>query len=105
MAAWEAGRRRDHGLLYPFFAQPLIGIAHSGAANFPVVVFGSFTLPALIGLDEALKKTLEDAHEWASIILFLVLLHIAAALRHHFVIKDDVLRMPAFGGRGRAHGG
>lgn len=95
MAGWErAAARASHGLLYLLlFAQPLIGIAHSGAANFPVVVFDSLTLPALVGPDEGLKKLLEGAHHWVGrVILALVLLHVAAALRHHFFVKDDVLR-------------
>ncbi len=101
MPDWErAAARTSHALLYLLlFAQPLIGIAHSGAANFPVVVFGSFTLPALVGPDEALKKLLGAAHFWTSwAILGLVCLHVAAALRHHLVVKDDVLRRMLPGG-------
>ncbi len=103
MAGWEhAAARASHALLYLLlFAQPLIGIAHSGAANFPVVVFGSFTLPALVGPDEALKKLLGAAHFWGGwAMLALVSLHIAAALRHHLVVKDDVLRRMLPGGGG-----
>jgi cytochrome b561 len=84
----------SHWALYLLlFTQPIIGLLHSGAANFPVVVFGFFSLPALGSPDEALKRQLEGLHglvAWA--ILALVALHVAAALRHHLLLKDGVLR-------------
>jgi cytochrome b561 len=75
------------------FAQPVIGLLHSGAANFPVVVFDLVTLPALVGPDEDLKRLAGRLHwltAWA--ILALIALHVAAALRHHLLLKDGVLR-------------
>lgn len=91
----------SHFLLYLLiFAQPAIGILHSNAANFPVVVFGSLTLPSLIGPDEAAKKALGAAHHWGSwAILGLVAVHAAGALYHHFVLKDGVLRRMLPGSR------
>ncbi|WP_064697408.1 cytochrome b [Rhizobium aegyptiacum] len=75
------------------FAQPLVGLLHSGAANFPVVVFGLFTLPALGVPDDALKQRLEDVHGLlAWITLVVIALHVGAALRHHLLLKDGVLR-------------
>ena len=98
--AERAAAKASHLLLYLLlFAQPVIGILHSNAANFPIVVFDSVTLPALIGPDDALKKTLATVHfvsGWS--ILALVGLHVAAALRHHIVLKDDVLRRMLPGG-------
>jgi cytochrome b561 len=82
--------------------QPLIGLVQSNAANFPVVVWGVLPLPALIGTNEALGETLVEVHELvARALLVLILLHVAAALRHHFILKDDVLRrmLPASGSR------
>ena len=73
--------------------QPLVGLLHSWAANFPIVVFGWFTLPNLTGPSKALTDILAWTHGtlgWS--LVGLVLLHVAAALRHHFVVKDDVLR-------------
>ena len=102
MADWERrAAAASHVMLYLLiFAQPVIGILHSNAANFPVVVFGSLTLPAVIGPSEALKKALGAAHYWGSwAILGMVVLHAGAALRHHFVVKDDVLRRMLPGGR------
>jgi cytochrome b561 len=57
-------------------------------------------LPALIGTDEALGKALLEAPVWNSrLLLVLVLIHAAAALRHHFVLKDVVLRRMLPGSR------
>jgi len=95
MAPWERrAAQASHVALYGLlFAQPVIGILHSNAASFPVVVFGLFTLPAVIGPDGELKKVLEAVHSWLGWgFLGLICLHVAAALRHHFLLKDDILR-------------
>ena len=49
--------------------------------------------------DEGLQEVFEAVHEVAAkLLMFLVVLHVLGALKHHFVAKDDVLRrmiMPA----------
>jgi cytochrome b561 len=95
LPAWErAAARVTHALFYLLLlVQPLIGFLQSNAANFPVVAWGILPLPALIGSDEALGETLILVHENVSrVLLGLIVLHVAAALRHHFLLKDDVLR-------------
>lgn len=95
METWQRrAAEASHFLLYLLiFVQPMIGILHSNAANFPVVVFDSLTLPSLIGPDEATKQALGAAHYWGSwLILAIVLMHASAALYHHFHLKDEVLR-------------
>lgn len=105
MADWE--RRLAHAshvaLYVVLLAQPVIGILHSAAANFPVVVFGLFTLPSLIEPSQEVKEVLENAHHLlARAILGLVAIHVLAALRHHFIVKDGVLiRMLPLVGKGR----
>lgn len=93
--AWE-GRvaRATHWLLYALlFAIPLVGWAMSGASGRPVVWFGLVELPQLVGADEALDERLEELHEsLATVLAVVAVLHTLAALRHHFVLKDDVLR-------------
>lgn len=92
---WErTAAHLNHVLLYAMlFVQPVIGFLQSNAANFPVVWWGTLPLPAVIGSNEALAETLLAVHEWNSrLLLVLVLLHVGAALRHHFLLKDDVLR-------------
>jgi cytochrome b561 len=95
LPAWErAAARATHALFYGLLlAQPLIGFVQSNAANFPLVLWGVLPLPALIGTDEALGETLVTVHQAvAAVLLALIVLHVAAALRHHFLLKDDVLR-------------
>ncbi len=95
MPAWErTAARTSHGLLYALlFVQPTVGFLQSNAANFPVVLWGVLPLPALIGPDEPLSETLLQVHHLgAFVFMLLVLVHVAAALRHHFLLKDDVLR-------------
>jgi cytochrome b561 len=91
-----------HGLLYLLILlQPISGWAMSSAANFPVTFFGWFQFPALVAENHDLHEALEEVHE----VLFYALvavaaLHVAAALYHHFFLKDDVLRrMMPFGKR------
>jgi cytochrome b561 len=83
-----------HALLYlMLFVQPLVGFLQSNAANFPVVLWGFLLLPPLIAPDEPLSETLLGVHAiGGNLLAILVILHVAAALRHHFVLKDDVLR-------------
>ncbi|OKL43119.1 cytochrome b [Pseudovibrio exalbescens] len=64
----------------------------------PTVIFDSFTLPHLpvpdfLGTKETAEATLKTVHEWGAYLLIaLIVLHIAAALKHHFISRDDVLR-------------
>ncbi len=104
MPAWErTAARISHGLLYALlFVQPTVGFLQSNAANFPVVLWGVLPLPALIGPDEPLSETLLQLHHLgAFLFMLLVLVHVAAALRHHFLLKDDVLRRMLPAARGR----
>lgn len=82
-----------HIALYALLlAQPLLGWALSNAEGKPVHLLG-LTLPALVGADEDLADSLQAWHlDTAWILLALASLHIAAALWHHFVLRDGVLR-------------
>ncbi len=89
-----------HGLLYLLLlAQPISGWAMASAAGAPVAFFGRFALPALAPQNRALHERLGDVHETLFWVLAAVAaLHAAAALYHHFALKDDVLkRMSPFG--------
>jgi cytochrome b561 len=57
------------------------------------VVYDIFTIPQLIPGDLALKRTLEDLHgDFADAVLIVAGLHAAAALVHHYLLRDSVLR-------------
>jgi cytochrome b561 len=91
-----------HGMLYLLLLlQPISGWAMSSAANYPVTLFGWFQFPALVGANPGLHETLEEVHEVLFYALVAVaVVHVAAALYHHFVLKDDVLmRMSPLGKR------
>jgi cytochrome b561 len=83
-----------HVLLYALlFAVPLTGWMMSSARGFPVSWFGFFQLPDLVPKDKGLYDTLVDVHgTLAWTLAGLVALHVGAALKHHFMLKDDVLR-------------
>jgi cytochrome b561 len=81
------------GLYLLLFALPLTGWVMSSAKNFPVSWFGYVTLPDFVAPNEALFDALEDVHGMlAGALMVLVALHVVAALAHHWVRKDDVLR-------------
>jgi len=86
--------RLTHAALYVILlAMPLSGWIGSAAGGHPVKWFNLFTLPMLVGKNRSLSGVMGDTHEALAIGLGLILvLHIAAALRHHFVLQDDTLR-------------
>jgi cytochrome b561 len=83
-----------HGLLYVLILlQPLSGWAMASAAGAPIDLFDSFVFPALVGENHDLHETLEGVHETLfKILLVVALVHVAAALYHHWVLKDGTLR-------------
>ncbi len=92
--AWQRkAAAATHGLLYVLMiAVPMTGWLMSSAKGFPVVMFGAVQLPDLVGKSEALGDFFEEAHEWLTNgLLALVLLHVAAALKHHLIDRDATL--------------
>jgi cytochrome b561 len=74
------------------FAMPITGWLMSSAKNYSVSWFGLFTWPNLIGKNEAAFDFLRSTHDLLSDVLFVIaVLHILAALKHHFWNKDEVL--------------
>lgn len=91
-----------HGGLYVvLLAMPLSGWLYNSAANFTLKWFGLFAIPPLSAPDKDLKYLAEDVHWFLSwMVVTLVVLHVAGALKHHFVDRDDVLRRMLPGRRG-----
>lgn len=75
------------------FLLPVTGWLMSSAGGYPTPVFSWFDAPDLIARNEHLFHTLIAVHRWLGYAFTLViLLHAAAALRHHFVQRDATLR-------------
>lgn len=94
MPAWQAAAyRATHGLMYGlFFAIPLLGWAYSSAAGFPIVWFGVLPLPDFVPVDKELAEAIKPWHgRLAGLLAALVALHVAAALKHHFIDRDGLL--------------
>jgi len=76
-----------------FFIVPVAGWAYSCADGFHVVYLGLIRLPDLAPKDKALADLLIEVHATlAWTLAVLVGLHVAAALKHHFIDKDGLLR-------------
>ncbi|HEX5959898.1 MAG TPA: cytochrome b [Rhodanobacteraceae bacterium] len=78
--------------LYAFLiVMPLLGWLTLSAEGDPVPFFG-LHLPALVGPDQALAHDFEEIHETIGTLgYYLVGLHAAAALFHHYFMRDDTL--------------
>jgi cytochrome b561 len=83
----------SHALLYLLMlAVPLSGWVMSSAGGFPVVYLGVFQLPDLVAKDKALFELTKSVHYALNkTLLVLVALHVAAAVKHHYADRDDVL--------------
>jgi cytochrome b561 len=93
------GRRAavgGHVLLYLFtFATALVGWALAGTMRVSLNkdLFGIPVLPIYVNQDRAVHGLLENTHRYLAYTLAaLVAVHVAAALRHHFIKRNDVLR-------------
>ncbi len=94
MAAWQQrASRLSHGALYGLlFLVPLSGWLYSSATGVQVVYLGVLPLPSLLPKDRALADALRVVHVGCNLVLAgVVVLHVAAALKHHFVDRDSVL--------------
>lgn len=71
---------------------PVLGWLLLSAEGEPVPFFG-LAVPALVGPDEALAGRVEDLHTTIGVVgYWLIGLHAAAALFHHYVLRDPTLR-------------
>lgn len=75
------------------FALPLTGWMMSSATGIPVSFFGLFELPDLVPYNERTFRTFIEIHRWLGYALIgCFCVHAGAALRHHWVARDDTLR-------------
>lgn len=95
MPAWQlAAFHATHVAFYGlFFIVPLLGWAYTSAVGVPVVFLGWLPLPDFVPRDKALgDDVLKPAHAVASYLLAaLVIVHVAAALKHQYLERDGLL--------------
>jgi cytochrome b561 len=83
-----------HTSLYVLLlAMPVVGYIANSAYGTSTPFFGLFNVPAIIGKNEELATQLFTIHRWVGwLVILLVLTHISAALYHHFIRGDVVLK-------------
>jgi Cytochrome B561 len=89
----QAYRGTHLGFYALFFIVPLLGWAYTSAVGFPVVLFGVLPLPDFVPRDKPFgEEVLKPLHAVASYLLAaLVVVHVAAAMKHQFVDRDHLL--------------
>lgn len=94
MPVWQsvAAKLMHWALLISILAMPLSGVLGSVYGGRSVDVFGLLTIPAQSKI-EILASASHFVHGKAPLLISgIILLHITAALKHHFVNKDGVLK-------------
>lgn len=94
MPAWERlAARSTHFMLYGLMLIiPVSGWLMSSAHGFQTVYLGVLPLPDLLEKNKETAELLETVHSVLNKgMLLLVLGHASAALKHHFIDKDDIL--------------
>lgn len=84
-----------HLALYAFLlVQPILGVLQVNYAGQLVSLpWVDWSLPALVGPDHAAHERVAEIHETLGEIFYWVIgAHIAAALWHHFLVRDNTLR-------------
>jgi cytochrome b561 len=94
MPAWERRAARwSHALLYlAMIVMPVTGWVVNSAAGIPFRIFWLLPLPAIVAPDKGTADLAAAAHFWLFVLLSaLLLVHVGAALRHHYGKRNDVL--------------
>lgn len=97
-AKWQSTLAKCvHVLLYVFmFSMPIAGWLILSMAGKPVPFFG-VELPPLASENKELGKTIKEIHETAGEVgYYLIGLHAAAALFHHYVLADNTFKRMLF---------
>ncbi|AHL35063.1 cytochrome B561 [Pseudomonas brassicacearum] len=94
LPGWQMlSAKASHVLLYALMLiLPLLGWGMISAAGDPVMLSSSLQLPSILPADAQTFALLRKAHGYLAYVLFLtVLVHLAAALFHGWVRRDEVL--------------
>jgi cytochrome b561 len=95
MPGWQQQASRiNHALLYVcLLVMPLSGFSASQFTKFGVTYFGLFKIPPMGTENKDIYELLQGIHETTSYLLaMLLVLHIAAALKHLIVDRDGVFQ-------------
>lgn len=93
--AWEIKAAHIvHLMMYALITTILVsGYLIATADNRGIEVFSIFELPALFTPFEEQEDIAGLIHEWGAYTLItLVIMHVAGALKHHFIDKDETLK-------------
>ncbi len=100
MAAWERRlANASHALLYVLmFIVPLTGWWISDTSRIPLRLYWAVPVPDLMPPNRDLSLLAADVHGiLTKFLLTIIIVHILAALRHHFLLRHDtLLRMLPF---------
>lgn len=94
MPRWQmrASHATHHALYLLMLLVPLSGWLMSSAKGFKTVWLGVLPLPDVVGKDKVLGDLLTVVHQGLNFLLLaLVVIHIAAVLKHRLIDRDDIL--------------
>lgn len=94
MPRWQQlAAHGGHALLYLLMvAIPLTGWLMSSAKGFQTVYFGVLPIPDLLAKNKELGDLLRDVHATLNFLMIAIVAgHVGAALKHHFIDRDDIL--------------
>lgn len=95
LAAWQRilATVVHYALYAVMVVMPLMGFLASLSYGVAVNMFGLFTIPVFIPVDKPMSEVYFGVHVTLQYALYgLLFLHVGAALYHHFLRGDDVLR-------------
>jgi len=98
MKGWEitAAKLTHIGFYIIMIGMPLLGWAMVSSTELviPTKIFKTIPWPDMPGLprDKAVSDIFKNLHHWiGKVAIALIALHVGAALKHHFINKDNVL--------------
>jgi cytochrome b561 len=107
LQAWErvAARLSHAGLYVLMFIVTLTGWMVATTFRVPMTkdLLGIDVPPLITTVDRSVRQWIEESHMiLAYVLAAVVLIHVVAALRHHVVKRNDVLRRMLWSGRAKA---
>lgn len=95
----QTAAHATHWTLYALLiVQPILGWIATSAYRAPVLFFWLFDLPPIWPEDRAFSEAMFRVHMALGVVIALLIgMHIAAALYHHFILKDRILARMAHG--------